>query len=274
MWYDFAMSVYIEYVIADNLAVDTLILCLVFWSLKEKVPKLRVFCSAAMGTAMACLLPLFTLHWALLLLVKVTISVAMVLLVKGKRKFFLYFVLFYLYTFLFGGAVVGIFYLAAGDFGLSDGALSYELDVPMGLFVAGILLVVVLAKKLFALFYRRREQENFTREVRIVWGGREITAKGYVDSGNLLTYRGLPVVLADCDTVLRLLGVKDFGGLDSHNPSFEYIEIGTMSGTKRVPLFRVDKLFADGAEYDGVYCGISFEKFKTACEVLLNCMTR
>lgn len=276
MWYHFStMSVYIEYVIIDNLAVNSLLLALVFWSLKEKVPRLRTFASAGLGTLFSCLLPLFALPAWLTFPLKILLSVAMVLIVKGKRRFFVYLLLFYLFTFLFGGAVIGAFYLFTGQMIAADsGTLNYSLDVPVGLIVAGIAFVVFVSKKLFAVFYRRRETENFFREVRIERAGNSVGVRGYLDSGNLLSYKGNPVVMVTSRTALKICGITDFRDLSCHNLAIEYIEINTVSGTKRLPVFRVDKLFVGETLYDGVWCGISFEPFKMECDVLLNCVTK
>ena len=268
------MSVYIEYVIIDNMAVNSLLLALVFRSLKEKVPKWRTLASAGLGTLFSCLLPLVSLPvWASLPL-KLLLSVAMVLIVKGKRRLILYLLLFYLFTFLFGGAVIGAFYLFTGQMiAGEDGALAYNLDVPVGLIVIGIALVVFAAEKLFSVFYRRRETANFSREVRIECEGRTVRVRGYLDSGNLLSLKGEPIVMVTPRTALGILGISDFRDVSCHKRDFEYIEIKTVSGTKRLPVFRVDKLFVGENAYDRVWCGISFEKFGMECDVLLNCVT-
>ena len=269
------MSVYVETVIIDNMAVNSLLLWLVFLSLKERAPRGRILLSAALGTLFSCLLPLFALKAWMTFPLKILLSVAMVLIVKGKRKFFLYLLLFYLFTFLFGGAVVGLFYLFTGEIAAgADGSLSYTLDVPVGVIVAGIMLVILVCKKLFPVFYRRRAGENFRRSVRIERGENRVQAQGYLDSGNLLSFHGTPVVLVNARTALGVLGISDFLDESCHNLPIEYIEINTVSGRNRLPVFRVDKLFVEDALYEKIWCGISFEPFKTECDVLLNCVTK
>ena len=265
---------YIEYVILDNLTIDLLILWLTLRTLRERVPRLRLVLSAALGTAGACVMPLASLPPPALFACKIALSVAMILLVRGKRKFLLYILCFYGYTFALGGAAVGLFYLLRTEFGVSDGALRYELEVPIGLILAAVALTALAATRLVRTVRRIREREGYYRQVRLFLGECSAEATGYVDSGNLLSHRGSPVILADVPTVLRLFGIADFSELDCHKIRFESIEINTVNGKRSIPVFRLDRLLSGESEYRNLYCGISFEPFRTSCGVLLNCMTR
>ncbi|MBQ3158141.1 MAG: sigma-E processing peptidase SpoIIGA, partial [Clostridia bacterium] len=101
------MNIYIEYIIIDNLIINSLILLCVKNTMKLKVRGWRLLLSASIGTAVAVLLPLFNISQLMQLPLKIVLGVIMVLVLSSYLKFkefAISFVLFILYTILLAGA--------------------------------------------------------------------------------------------------------------------------------------------------------------------------
>lgn len=79
------MIIYIEYVIIDNMVMNSLILVLSCMTLKEKVPKLRVFISALVGTLAAIVFTLVSVPGTVALLLKILLGMVMCLIAVKRR---------------------------------------------------------------------------------------------------------------------------------------------------------------------------------------------
>ena len=106
------MEVYIEYVITDNFIIDYFLLSLALKYSKAQVNRKRIAFSAAIGTIVAVLMPIFNASAALKFFIKVALAFVMIIAAakpKSGRGYFLSLCLFLIFTVIFGGAA--IFYL-------------------------------------------------------------------------------------------------------------------------------------------------------------------
>lgn len=185
------MVVYVEYVIADNMTFDALVLWASARTLKLCPKKWRLVLGAIVGTATAFLSVYLDGWWAIP--VKTVILIVMCVAVVGKTKLLLYIITVMAYTFAAGGAIVGLFYLFRIDFSY-DGALTYN-SVPLGLYLLGIIAVVCLVGYVKSYISSRHTLSNIVN-IKVQLGDSVISSEGFVDSGNTLTHDGIAVCFA------------------------------------------------------------------------------
>lgn len=182
------MDVYIEYVIIDNMVFNSLILYFTLLSVKLKSSRIRLFCASAVGTAVAMLLPLINANQYILLIIKLSLGILMVIIALTKYSFKLIisaFSLFLVYTFAFGGGIIGIFYLLGVPFSAGY-TISYINEIPVGIFIGGVALIVYLALRLNKYLQFKRTISGSTINCKLYVGDKAFDTVGFYDSGNNL----------------------------------------------------------------------------------------
>ncbi len=184
------MTVYIEYVVLDNLSVDLLLLWASAVTLRYKCKWHRLLLGATIGTI--CAVSSVFLMGVLAVLLKTITLVAMCFVVVGWGKQLFWMCLATLaYTFLFGGAIVGIFNLAKIDYNLTNGVV-YLSDVPIFVYVLAVLVVAFLCYSIFCYVNNAKKMAPFLVDV-VLHLHKDIAVVGFCDSGNSLVFQGLPV---------------------------------------------------------------------------------
>ena len=94
------MEVYIEYVITDNFIIDYFLLSLALKYSKAQVNKKRIALSAAIGTIVAVLMPIFNASAAIKFFIKIALAFVMIIVAakpKSGRGYFLSLCLFLIF---------------------------------------------------------------------------------------------------------------------------------------------------------------------------------
>lgn len=198
------MIVYIEYVIFDNMLVNLLITVITVCALKKKLKIWRVFVGSALGTAVAAIMPFFMPEGILLILFKLTLSMAIVAIITKYRRFREYLIgiiLFYLVSFLFGGIVMAF---CAESLNVSN--YYYRTDINVGvLALAGLFAVYILRQ---AVAYTCKANQKLEKLVQVTAVLGDITVKGecygLIDSGNNSYFMGKPIVFVSRKYALKL----------------------------------------------------------------------
>lgn len=201
------MSVYIEYVILDNFVIDYIILYAVSKTLKLYTRRLRLILSSGLGTALAIILPLVTAPQLILFIIKLVCGFGMTVIISPfkLKKIILSYIFFVTYTFVLGGCIIGVLYLADADIH-SAATLSYSYTVPIGL-IAGICFVyIMLMLRLVRYIYKKRNILPFIRQITITYDGKDYHSTGFIDSGNrLYDDSGNPVILLSPQLLHKIL---------------------------------------------------------------------
>ena len=268
------MEVYVESVIIDNFVIDGLIGILTLKTLRFKTNHLRIALSAAVGTAFALVMPFVRLNAVILLLIKTAAAFLLVLLLAPYKKFprfLLAYLTYFGYTFLLGGACIGIIYLMTGDIN-SALSLNYQSPVCIGLILFLGAAAVFGVSRAAVYINRKRAVLSFYRVFSAEINGKS-TGKlnGFVDSGNSLYADNLPVVVIKASAIKAVFTPETLerylltGSLKEF-PCGRLMEFSTLSDSKqKIPVFRPDKLviYSGGREniiYD-VMIGITFSDF-------------
>jgi stage II sporulation protein GA (sporulation sigma-E factor processing peptidase) len=236
------MIVYIEFVIIDNMVIDYILLYIIFKCLKTSVRWWRLFISCMLGTAVAVLLPLVSLVNILLFSIKLLTGLLMVYVCreyKTFKEFVTTAILFFLFTFLLGGIIIGIFFMLNIDYTLESN-FNYISNIPIGLVLLTAFLLGIILKIAFERLYRKRNINNFIYNCELSLNNIKVTAKGFLDSGNQLydNTTDSPVIITGRKTASKLFKEGLFYG----ETKAKFLEFSTIGGKNKMLIFKIDKL--------------------------------
>ena len=187
------MVVYIEYVILDNLTFDFLILFCTNKITKSNAKIWQLILGALLGTATAIALP-YVGGGVLLYLYK-TASLVVMNLPLGCKKLAQKCLTSLAVTFCLGGTLVALFWFFGVPFSL-DTTLTYQSQIPFGVWLLSIFFAVFLVWIVFHSAKRAKKLANFSTSATAVVDGKRWNVVALLDSGNTLSHQGLPVCFA------------------------------------------------------------------------------
>lgn len=267
------MKVYIEYVIVDNMIINSIVGILSLRALKLKVSAPRILLSAALGTVYSIFFPSLKLPYAVNIVLKVLsgMSLCFILLKRFSfKRFITLFLCFLFITFLLGGAIFAIlFFLGANFYDITSFAHDYKF--PVSLVILAAFIIGVILRRLFVTAHRSNDAERYIRRAQISYGGRQITVDAFIDSGNSLydIDSGLPVIVVNANSFINLLDEEQARQflLGRGLPGARYMPFSTLSGkNNKMLVVKPEKvvLYSKTSEntiYD-VMLGISRTGFK------------
>ena len=236
------MQVYVELALAENFCMDfTLLYCAKLVS-KNPARIARVAAASALGACFAVVFPLFGLKGAWALAVKI-ITCPIIGLASGKFKGFKAYskmtVAFLAFTFAVGGGLIAVFSLAGLDYKQGEGYLLSSVPVGIPLFAA--LIAVIFARKLADRLKKTKKQ---TVTCGIYYGGKRLEIQGFFDSGNKVSFHGVPVSVIPLSCALKIIDPTCIK---------EQVKIHTVAGSKNLKVFTAEKIeISDGEKTDTV----------------------
>lgn len=253
------MTVYVEYVVLDNLALDFFILLLSSLTLKYNVKIWRLVISAAAGAACAVVSVYVRGVWLILLKGATLVVMCAVSVGFGKRLFW-FAVMTVVYTFVTGGAIVGLFNLFGVEY-LSDGA--YRTRVPLFVYVLGVAAVAFLCYSVYAYLGRLKKIAPHMVTVKLILD-KVYTLSAFCDSGNTVCQDGVPV----CFAVKKFAGLSDCFATKMMQGQTTVVTVSTLTGTKQT-IAVAAQIELDGVR-SSVLLALPAEKCNAPYNLLLN----
>jgi len=224
------MTVYIEYVIIDNLIIDYLILKATFAVMGISYKRRWLFLCAFFGAFVALLLPLFERLAIISTLVKVLTGLLLPLMAtryKSAREYYITALVFFLLTFLSGGAIIGVFTLLG---------ISYSSEISIAVMVVPAYVIIKAVTGAVKGIYRKKDVMSAIFKVQIVKGKRRIFARGFIDTGNMLYDKDSPVIVCEKKLFYQILGN------DLLFTKFKKIRLSTIASESENISFKVDSV--------------------------------
>ncbi len=238
------MKIYLDLLLLFNFLIDLLLLLSVASILKRRVSFYRLVGSAFLGSFSVFFLFLPLSNFVLLFL-KFGMSMMMILVAysyRDIRTFLKNLGYFYFASILLGGSI----YLWNSTFsfgGIQNSFVSnsYQLNF-FGLLFLSPIIIAYYVRKMKGV----KEQYAFYQKVRMLVDHHAISGVGYADSGNTLTYKKKPVILARKNL------------LENKNASI-YLPYQTALGIGMLACFPVEEVYLDNKVYKNIYVGIMQE---------------
>lgn len=239
------MTVYIEYVIINNVIIDYLMLKATFVLTGNPIRKRRLFLCAFLGGVIALVYPMLKINQTILTSVKIMSGLLIVLLAgeyKSAKSFYINAVIFFFYTFLTGGVITGVFNLFS---------IEYQTEFIVASIVLPVYLVLRASAEVVKYFFRRKTVESLTYDIELFVGDTKTMAKGFLDTGNSLLDGGKPVILCDKHLAKKLIA-KQIAKI-----KFKKIEISTATGTRQNLAFNLDRLVLYTADKSHIFNNVT-----------------
>ena len=254
------MNVYIEYVILDNLVIDTLLLLAATVTLRIPYKKYRVVLGGAVGATCAVASVFVTGFWTYL--VKTICLVGMCVVTVGfGKKLFWHILLTTAYTFVLGGAVIGLFNIFKIDY-LTESGQFYQMRVPLFVYVLAVALVAFLVYSIVLYVKQVKKVAPHITKITVVLD-KSYNLSGFCDSGNTLTHDGLPV----CFVTKKFVGFTGYFAEQMLAGNTADIEVATVTGSTTVKAVK-GRILAGGKERQ-VYLALPASKCQTLYNVIL-----
>ncbi|MBE7076157.1 MAG: hypothetical protein E7375_03745 [Clostridiales bacterium] len=252
------MKIVVEYVLLENLLINLIVLKTSSLVAKEK-GRLYLL-SAFLGACFTIVLPLFCLSTIGHIIVQLGLSFVFICLTfrfKTLKKFIYLVLCYFLSLLVYGGAV----YLFEGFFGIKHTILV----------LATIVCLYIVIRFVLKRINRKRTIENFCFDVEIVYKGKSLTCKGFLDSGNLLVdpITDSPVCLINFklfSEIFNDIQIQDVLGKSEKLKQLKlahYIPFSTLNNSTKILAFEVDKLSVKGKSFERPILALSFENFST-----------
>ena len=239
------MTVYIEYVIIENLVIDFFLLKTTFLLTGKKQKFFRLFLCALLGAVIALIYPLVEVSLLILTAIKIASGLLIVLLAneyKSVKSFYVNALVFFSLTFLTGGAIIGIY---------SIFNLDYQTEISVALMCLPAYLIIKAMTEVIKYVYRRKDIEKLIYKAILSKGENKVTAQGFLDTGNALYDGDRPVIVINKNLFFKLCGKNLI------KCKIKKIKIKTVTGEKENLAFELDELLLYFSEKPNIYNNVT-----------------
>ena len=263
------MEVIIEYAILNNLIINCILLYLTLLALKLKTKRRYIFFASLVGTGFALALPMLPLYGFLAILAKLAVGFIMVVMLQfNLHKIVLKYILFLVFTFAFGGLILGVF--AYLNVPVTQSAVAnYSFDIPIGFIALGVFVATFVLVAGIKAVYRRKAVHQFMYNVSIKIKDKEVSAPAYLDSGNKLCEpkSQTPVIVISADMLSKWYEpdqcLSFVLGKVAELERAEFITVKTVAGSGKMLVFKPQEVKINGKNIEkDVLLGVSYKKFK------------
>ena len=195
------MTVYLDIIFLENLIINYIILYATGIILKIQIRNLKIFFASLIGAIYSVVYYIVQFGLYSNFIVKLILSIVMIYVAFNPINFktlVRQVLLFYLVSFVFGGATIAIIYMVN----------SQNITIQNGVFVGnytmvtvliGIAIAYIVVITAFKMVKTRISKKDLICDIEVTINGQDIRTKGMIDTGNLLKepITNLPVVVME-----------------------------------------------------------------------------
>ncbi len=278
------MTVYLDIIFLENFILNCIILYAVSLVIKEKVSYIKLMIASLIGASYGMIYYLINFQSKWNLIFKIILSVVMVyisFMPKSFKEFIKQITFFYLVSFVFGGASLGVIYMVnAGKISIRNGIIvgNYTLKT---IFI-GVILAFTIITVAFKFVKNRISKKDLFCNIKIIINQSKINVKAVIDTGNFLKepITNIPVIVVEKDILKNFVpkeileNIENILGGDLKNIP-ENIKNEYLSKLKVIPFSSLGKQngMLLGIKADGVVVEIDNEE-KYVEKVILGIYTK
>ena len=258
------MTIYIDIVLIENLIMNYIILLSVAVVLKTKINYVRIFISSLIGAVYAIFAYVSSLEIYSTIFIKILLSIIMIYIAfnpQNIKKMCKLVLIFYLTSFVFGGAAFSLLYfIRPQDILMKNGVLlgTYPLKTVMLSAIIGFIIIVIA----FKIVKNKISKKDMYCDIHISLNNKKIETKAMIDTGNLAKepITNTPVVIVENSLLQNILPKEICNNLDK-------ILGGNLEG---VPQEYISKLrcipFSSLGKQNGMLLGIKADEIEVETE--------
>lgn len=272
------MVFYIEFVVLDNIVMDYLIFYLMGFTCKYKFKKIRLFIACILGVLCAFFMPyLISLRW-LLIMYKIVFSIVIVLSLRQYKKlktFVFYLGIFWLYTFVLGGVILGMLNLFSINYSL-NGVFMYNFELPISILLILAVVMVWLLKNVIKAIRVQLQTSNYMYKIKLIDGDNSVVATGFLDSGNNVQKGSSGVNIISFEVFQKLHKEISIDKIIMRKvdknclKDLSYINISGLSGNDKFLSFTIDKMIIENKVFENVVVAVMLKEFENFDCILSN----
>lgn len=258
------MTIYIDVVLIENLIMNFIILLATGLVLKEKIKNIRLLLASLLGAIYSVVSYLSILEIYASIVLKIILSIVMIYIAfnpQTMKKMWKDILLFYLTSFVFGGAAFALIYIVKPQEILMKNGLFLG-TYPLKTIILGAIIAFIIIMTAFTVVKSKITKKDMFCEVEIQLNGKVIETTAMIDTGNLLKepITNTPVVvvehtlLYDCIPKEILNHLDELLGGDFNNIS-EEIKEKYITKLKFIP-------FSSLGKQNGMLLGIKADNIK------------
>lgn len=203
------MTVYLDIIFLENFILNFIILYAVSLVIKEKVKYLKLMLSSLLGAFYVIIYYLINFQSKWNIIFKIILSVVMVyisFMPKSFKEFIKQTTFFYLVSFVFGGAALGVIYMVnVGKISIKNGIIvgNYTLKT---IFI-GVILAFVIIIAAFKFIKNKITKKDLFCNIEIIINQSKINVKAIIDTGNFLKepITNIPVIVVEKDILKNVV---------------------------------------------------------------------
>ncbi len=195
------MTIYIDIVLLENLIMNFIILLATGLILKEKIKKVRLLLSSLLGAIYSVVSYMSVLEIYTSMILKIILSIVMLYIAfnpQSLKKMWKDILLFYLTSFVFGGAAFAFIYIVKPQEILMKNGLFLG-TYPLKTILLGAMIAFIIIITAFTVVKTKITKKDMFCEIEIRLNGKTIQTTAMLDTGNMLKepITNTPVVVVE-----------------------------------------------------------------------------
>ena len=195
------MTIYVDVIFLENLVINYVILYATGMISKSKIKHTNILIGSILGAIYSIIYYLINLKIYSNVIIKIILSIIIIYLTFRPKNFKILLkqvILFYLVSFVFAGATLGIIYMVnSQDITIQNGVLigSYTIrTILIGIIIAYIIVIIA-----FNIIKTKISKNQLICEIVVTINDVEVNTKAMIDTGNLLKdpITGIPVIVVE-----------------------------------------------------------------------------
>ncbi len=201
--------VYADIILLENLIMNYLILWSTARLARYRHSKVKLLIASLLGAVYAVLSYFPGYGYLFTFYMKILFSLLIVIVAYTPAYFHLLLKLtgiFYIISFIFGGAAFGLFYFING-LNLTSNGISFIRDFPVKILIAAVTAAYFIISYSWDYIHHRIKREKIILKVQMRFDGKQLCMDALVDTGNSLKdpLTNTPVMITEYDAIKELL---------------------------------------------------------------------
>lgn len=234
------MTIYIEEFLFQNILINFCLLRLVFLTCKPQSNTFKLVAASIVGAAFSVVAGVCLKNLVIINLFKIFSAVLMALIAfkQTKKQFVFNLILLFAFTHAFGGIIT--------NFSSSAYITNFGVVISSKIKLETVCAVCVGLTYLFEMVFKhikfKIKSGHFIYKTTLIKNNRKLTINAFLDTGNLLTLNGKPVIILDLKTYLKLNKVSL---IDFYLKPSQQIALNSVAGTTNLKVFEIDKIIVN-----------------------------
>ena len=213
------MTIYIDVLFLENLILNSIILYATAIISKIKIKHWKIIISSIMGSVYVVIYYIFRIDLYINIISKVFISILMNYIAFSPKSFKLLLkdvLLFYLVSFVFGGAALGMIYIVnSNNINIKDGVIleNYTLKT---IFI-GVVLAFLISILSFKMVKHKIGKKDMFCSIIIKLNKKKVKIRAMIDTGNLLKepISNVPVIVVEKSVLFDIIPKEILENIDN-----------------------------------------------------------